>query len=264
VTAPLADHLLLPVAAGRDAPVVLARAGWPATADDPLPVIPGFVLSTFSPLVAEVAQRCLRARYGEPPARPAHGGTTALVLASARGDVTTEEAARSAAAGGGRVPPLLFFQSNPNAVLGWVAARWELAGPVLSIAPTGDLLADGEAVAGRLLADGEAAEVLVIAADLDPDRAEAVLLGPAHPMSVVLPEPAPPAELVVPEPPTVPPADLVLAEPAPPPAELVLTEPAAPPAELVLTEPAPPPAGLVLPASPAEPLGTPTAREDPR
>jgi hypothetical protein len=194
--------------------VVLARAGWPATTDDVLPGIPGFVLSSFSPLVAETAERCLRARYGEPPARPAHAGPTALVLASAAGDVITAETAQATAEAGGRVQPLLFFQSNPNAVLGWVAARWQLDGPVLSIAPTGDLLADARAVAALLLADGEAAEVLVITAELDPDRAEALLLGPARPMSLVLPtDEEPPGALLVPAATPVPAADLILPTP---------------------------------------------------
>jgi hypothetical protein len=201
----LADSLLLPVEGGGEGPVVLARAEWPATTEDTLTPIAGFVLSTFSPLVAEVAERCLRARYGTPP----DSAGTALVLASARGDVTTNEAAATAAAAGRRVPPLLFFQSNPNAVLGWIAARWQLSGPVLSIAPAGDVLADGRAVAETLLADGEADEVLVIAADLDPDRAEAVLVGRAHPMTLIRPGPEP-AALVVPQPPAAAAAALVL------------------------------------------------------
>jgi len=226
-TPEVADSLLLPVPVqtGPDAPVVLARAAWPAAADDTLTPVAGFVLSTFSPLVAEVAERCLRARYGEPPARPAHAGATALVLASARGDVTTSEAAATAAESGRRVPPLLFFQSNPNAVLGWVAARWELDGPVVSIAPTGDLLAGAQAVAELLIADGEAAEVLVLTAELDPDRAEAVLLGSAHRSSVLLPAepPAPAAELIGPELPPVAATELILPEP-----------PAAPVTELIV------------------------------
>jgi hypothetical protein len=251
VSAPeLVDHLLLPTG---DGPVVLARSQWPATEDDTLSPIAGFVLSTFSPLVAEVAERCLRARYGEPPAQPAHAGVTALVLASARGDVTTNEAAAAAAEAGRRVPPLLFFQSNPNAVLGWVAARWELTGPVLSIAPTGDLLADGQAVAELLIADGEATEVLVIAADLDPDRAEAVLLGRANEMSLLLPDqPAAPAELLRAEPPPAAAAELIT--PAPPlTAAAELITPAPPPtAAAELITPAPPPtaaAELIVPTS---------------
>jgi hypothetical protein len=209
-----ADGLLLPDGdRPDDGPVVLARAGWPATADDTLRAIPGFVLSTFNPMVAEVADRCLRARYGQPPV-PDRAGVTALVLASARGDVTTIETAARDAAAGHRVSPLLFFQSNPNAVLGWIAARWDLTGPVLSIAPTGgDLLAAARAEAELLIADGEATDVLLLAAELDPDRAEAELFGPAREMSLVLPVPPPaPAELIVPEPAPAAAAELIVPE----------------------------------------------------
>jgi hypothetical protein len=225
-----------------DGPIVLARSRWPAGEDDTLTPVAGFTLSTFSPLVAEVAERCLRARYGAPPAVPDHAGVTALVLASGCGDVTTTETAAAAAEAGQRVPPLLFFQSNPNAVLGWVAARWDLTGPVLSTAPTGDLLADGIAVAELLIADGEAAEVLVIAAELEPDRAEAVLVGRTHEMSLVLPDepdPAAATELIVPAPPAVSAAELIS---APPPAE-----PLAAPELIVPEQPPGPAAELIVP-----------------
>ncbi|HST65290.1 MAG TPA: beta-ketoacyl synthase chain length factor [Mycobacteriales bacterium] len=236
----LADHLLLP---GGGGPVVLARSSWPAGPDDTLTPVAGFTLSTFSPLVAEVAERCLRARYGSPPAVPDRAGETALVLASARGDVTTTETAAAAAEAGRRVPPLLFFQSNPNAVLGWVAARWQLTGPVLSTAPAGDPLADGIAVAELLLADGEAAEVLVIAAELDPDRAEAVLVGRAVEMSLVLPaeDPATAAGLIVPDAPPAAAAELIVTD-APAPAAAAVGAPAPAAAELIVPD-APAPAG---------------------
>jgi hypothetical protein len=145
---------------------VHARAEWPAGTAEVPPPIAGFVVSSFNPLVAEVAQRCLRAHYGTPPADPVRGERTGVVLASIRGDVTTADAVAQALRAGRRVPPLLFFQSNPNAVLGHVTARWGLGGPVVCISPAGDALAGGLAAAALLLADGDATEVLVIAADL--------------------------------------------------------------------------------------------------
>lgn len=181
MTTPLAPHLLLPTRPSPG-PVVLARAEWPVGLDDTVPAIAGFVLSTFSPLVAEVAERCLRARYGVPPAPPGRGETTAVVLASAAGDVTTAHAIAEAARTGVRVAPLLFFQSNPNAVVGHVAARWGLGGPVVCTSPAGDPLADGLAVAQLLIDDGDAGDVLVIAAEVATvdgarDQAVAVLVG---------------------------------------------------------------------------------------
>ncbi len=160
--------------------VVLARARWPAAPADTLTPIPAFVASSFNPLVAEVAERCLRAHYGRPPADPARGDQTAIVLASRRGDVSTTDAVVQALAGDRRVPPLLFFQSNINAVIGHVAARWALAGPVVCASPLGDPLTDGLSCACLLFDDGDATEALVIAADQaygeTPESAAAVLV----------------------------------------------------------------------------------------
>ncbi|GAA3005798.1 hypothetical protein GCM10020229_17090 [Kitasatospora albolonga] len=148
----------------------LATASWPPPEGDAhLPPLPGFIASTFNPLVAAVAELCLtRHRDASPDRAPA--GRTALLLASAGGDRATALAIDTAAASGRRMPPLLFFQSNPNAVLGHIAARWELAGPVVAISPReaaapGELPPDALELAALLLADGDADQVLVIAAE---------------------------------------------------------------------------------------------------
>lgn len=161
--------------AGPAALVELASARWPAAGDDPagLPQIAGFVVSSFNPLVAQVAERCLLARHGAPPADPAVGDWTAVVLASQHGDTVTAHTVADAVQAGRRVQPLLFFQSNPNAVVGHVASRWGLRGPVVCTSPTpvtstdtGDgAMADGLAVAELLIAGRDAVEVLVITAD---------------------------------------------------------------------------------------------------
>jgi len=161
-------------------PRVLARAHWPESADDGLPPLAGFTASTFNPLVAEAAERCLRAHYG--PAPGPGPSRTALLLTSGSGDRATAAAIDAAAASPQRVPPLLFFQSNPNAVLGHLAARWQLTGPVLATSPTtpaapGEVPADALELAELLLADGDADQVLLIAAEqadrtAGPDRTD--------------------------------------------------------------------------------------------
>ncbi len=181
---------------------VLAGARWPEAEDDTLPPIAGFIASSFNPLVAEVAGRCLRRRpepageapcaakepattdvAGAIPAPPWHDKPptrTALVLSSRDWDGVTARAIAEAASGSRRVPPLLFFQSNPNAVLGHIAARWRLAGPVVCLSPPGaappprrdggpdrpwpDIPDEALAEAHWLLRDGDADEVLLIAA----------------------------------------------------------------------------------------------------
>jgi 3-oxoacyl-(acyl-carrier-protein) synthase len=162
---------------------VLARAEWPTAPGDELPGIPGFVMSSFSPLVVEVAQRCLRRYFGAPPVDPARGERTAVVLASATGDIETAVAIARAVDEGRRVPPLLFFQSNPNAVVGHLTARWGLAGPVVCTIPAGDVLTDALDCASLLITDGDADAALVIVADQarsagERDHGDALLIGP--------------------------------------------------------------------------------------
>ncbi|MER5355990.1 hypothetical protein ABT093_37430 [Kitasatospora sp. NPDC002551] len=165
---------------------ILAEAAWPdpdAERREPLPPLPGFAASSFNPLVAETAERCLRARHGTAPAP----GRTALLLASASGDRATARAIEEAAADPGRrMPPLLFFQSNPNAVLGHIAARWGLTGPVVAISPAqapppGRVPQDALDLAELLLADGDAEQVLVIAAEQgEQGEDSAAAEGPEH------------------------------------------------------------------------------------
>jgi hypothetical protein len=196
---------LWPIAVPRNLGLrVLSYARWPEAEDDALPQIAGFIVSSFNPLVAEVADRCLDRRTGPVPSHvPGETGTrTALLLASVGGDRATARAIADAVRTGRRVPPLLFFQSNPNAVLGHVAARRQLTGPVVSISPrthepfesgrapatfegrqqgVGGIPADVFNEADWLLRDGDVDEVLLIAAEQgsgpgEPDRAEAVLV----------------------------------------------------------------------------------------
>jgi 3-oxoacyl-(acyl-carrier-protein) synthase len=164
-------------------PVVLAQAEWPAAPGDTLPAVPGFVTSTFSPLVVEVAQRCLHAFFGAAPASPARGERTGVVLASSTGDLATSAAVAQAVSQERRVPPMLFYQSTPNAVVGYLTARWDLRGPVVCTVPLGDAMADARACADLLIRSGDADAVLVVVADQAhaphrSDRAAALLIGP--------------------------------------------------------------------------------------
>jgi 3-oxoacyl-(acyl-carrier-protein) synthase len=163
--------------------VVLARAQWPADdADTELPGVAGFIESAFSPLVAAVAERCLSSFFGGPPAGLARGERTAIAIATSTGDLATAAAVATAVQAGRRVPPLLFYQSNLNAVAGYVAARWGLAGPVVCTMPgsacqpsatsegqaedlTSRALAEAHATAALLIEDGDADAALVIAAN---------------------------------------------------------------------------------------------------
>lgn len=132
-----------------------------ATVREPRP-LPGFVLSSFSPLVAAAANECLTTRHGNAPAADDVGGRTAIVVVSGSGDVAMAEHVAHAVDDGARVGPLLFFQAVPNSVAGHVAATWGLRGPVVCLCPTGDPKAEGLAHARLLIDDGDANEVLVV------------------------------------------------------------------------------------------------------
>jgi 3-oxoacyl-(acyl-carrier-protein) synthase len=142
---------------------VVTDSHWPQPGDDALagpPSLPGFIGSSFSPLVAVVADRCLQSLYGEVPAK--QGEKVGIVLVSGSGDRASAEQVRQAVADGKRVGPLYFFQSVPNSVAGYVSARWGLHGPVVCLSPAGDARQAGFDQAALLIADGDADQVLVV------------------------------------------------------------------------------------------------------
>src|SRR5437763_10132771 len=159
---------------------VCASASWPETdAGREAPALAGFIESSFSPLLAEVAAQALRRR-----AQPqGSGNITAIVMVTALGDVTSAVRVAAAVDAGKRVSPLMFFQSVPNAVAGYLAARWHLTGPVVCVSG----IRAGLDVAALLIEDADADEALVVCVDLavtngDRDRAAAILVtGPADP-----------------------------------------------------------------------------------
>jgi hypothetical protein len=191
VTAPSLDRDGPPddQASGPDEPVVLARSAWPAEPPAALPGVPGFIVSSFNPLAAHLAELCLLQYFGAAPADQARGRATAIVLASTTGDVATAAAVARAVDKGRPVQPLLFYQSNPNAVVGHIAARWGLEGPVTCTVPARRGLADAMDSAGLLIGGGEAEAALVILADQGlpggdgetpaGDSGAALLIGPA-------------------------------------------------------------------------------------
>ncbi len=154
---------------------VLAEAAWPEPGDGSPPPVPGLVYSSFSPLVAAVADRCLGRR--EPAAAPERAARTAVVVVSASGDADSAEHVAATVAAGGRPGPLFFFQSVPNSVAGHVTGRWGLRGPVVCVSPVGEPMADGLAEAELLIDDDACDEALVVLVEQRPqDCAAAVLV----------------------------------------------------------------------------------------
>jgi 3-oxoacyl-(acyl-carrier-protein) synthase len=153
--------------------VTRAQAIWPESTDDGVPALAGFVMSDFSPVAAEVARRCLE--------QVMVTERTAVIIVSATGDLETAVATAKAVDAGNRPGPLLFYQAVPNAVAGFLAAKYGLAGPVVCLGPARPGLRDGIAVADLLFRDGEADEALIISVEQkmvtgEKDRAIAILV----------------------------------------------------------------------------------------
>ncbi|MFF1410595.1 hypothetical protein ACFVX6_12540 [Streptomyces sp. NPDC058289] len=182
----------LPAAAAE----VLAEGVWPAPGDPALPVpLAGFAVSSFSPMASAAADRCLEQVYGTPGgAEPGaeesvrRAGRTAIVLASRGGDLETHTATAVAVDACRPAAPLLFFQSVPNAVVGHIAKRWGLAGPVICFSPdaaTADPLGEALDVTRSLVDGGDADEALLllveqVGPDGGPASARALLVRPAR------------------------------------------------------------------------------------
>lgn len=182
----VADLAALQAAAAAAGLTVSASACWPETdTDEEVKPLAGFIESTFSPLLAETANRVLRRRT-EPAVQDR---VTAIVMVTALGDVSSATHVARAVDLGQRVGPLLFFQSVPNAVAGYLASRWRLTGPVVCVGGVGA----GLDIAAALIEDADADEALVVCVDLgvtddDRDRAAAILVtGPASAAATSVP-----------------------------------------------------------------------------
>lgn len=139
--------------------------------DIPLPRLPGFVESAFSPLAYEVAARCLTERPGEGTSRSneaesGEGSRTAVVLASLLGDTTTADLASRRVVSGRVHNPLLFMQATPNSVLGHLSREFGITGQMFSLSSLDDPVTELLAMADLLLEDPELDRVLVAGVEL--------------------------------------------------------------------------------------------------
>ncbi|MFC4465924.1 hypothetical protein ACFPH6_15565 [Streptomyces xiangluensis] len=127
--------------------------------DIPLPRLPGFVESAFSPLAYEVSRQCLTERPGD-------GSRTAVALATLMGDTTTADLASRRMVSGRVHNPLLFMQATANAVLGYMSQEFGITGQTFSLSTLADPVAELLAMADLLLEDPELDRVLVLGVEL--------------------------------------------------------------------------------------------------
>lgn len=112
------------------------RAGDAASRPAPLhpPPVPGFIESQFNPLVNLVLREALADR-------DVRRGTGVL-LGSVAGDTTTADVASRNLLSGRVRNPLLFYQSIPNSILGYVSRQFAITGPMACVAGAGALYPD--------------------------------------------------------------------------------------------------------------------------
>lgn len=135
-----------------------------------LPVVPGFVSSTFNPLVREAVRGCLGEPSSQEHSNPLVGpylDATAIVLATVAGDATTSDLASRYLIGGRVHNPLLFFQSVTTSILGHLTIEYGLTGPVSCIAADHDLAQQAWQTSVLLLeTEPELDQVLLVGAEL--------------------------------------------------------------------------------------------------
>ncbi|MGQ4332370.1 hypothetical protein [Streptomyces hayashii] len=126
-----------------------------------LPVVPGFSDSPFSSLVVAALSQCLQQLTSEQQVLM-RGSRTAILLASAFGDIATAEAVGSQMAEQRLVPPLLFHQSVPNPVLSLVAKKYGITGAISCLSVSAAVESEALLVAKTILVDGDTDRVLVL------------------------------------------------------------------------------------------------------
>jgi len=139
--------------------------------DIPLPRLPGFVESAFSPLAYEVSRRCLTEQPDGGTSRLSEAGSgggarTAVALASLMGDTTTADLASRRMVSGKVHNPLLFMQATPNSVLGHISREFGITGQMFSVSTFDDPVTELLPLAELLLEERELDRVLVLGVEL--------------------------------------------------------------------------------------------------
>ncbi|AHH95624.1 hypothetical protein GCM10010174_78130 [Kutzneria viridogrisea] len=150
-----------------------------------LPAVPGFIESTFNPLVHHVATNCLAGQ-------DIPGDRLAVVLGSLVGDCTTTDLASRLLVQGQVHNALLFMQATANAVLGYLSREFDITGPLLALSTMDGMDDELLDTAELLLADPGLDAVLVLGVELVPTERAAHALSllpataPRHDLAIAL------------------------------------------------------------------------------
>lgn len=139
----------------------------PLTAE--LAPVPGFIESTFNPLVYRIIQMHLESGNIHQPEK------LAIILASAMGDTATADCASRNLLAGQVHNPLLFYQSVPNSILGYASRQFGFTGRMTALAHQGDGLSALLEIATLYSELPDVGQVLVIGVELHSTRADELL-----------------------------------------------------------------------------------------
>jgi hypothetical protein len=133
---------------------------WDRACPEDVPPVPGFIESSFNPLVYAAVSRLSDAGA----IRPGEG--TALLLGSLFGDATTNDLASRQMIQGKPDNPLLFYQSVVNSIVGYISREKGITGTTLCMSGYGNVASALLEQAGLLLASGDAEQVVVVGAEI--------------------------------------------------------------------------------------------------
>ncbi|MGK5693433.1 ketosynthase [Streptomyces sp. URMC 128] len=145
--------------------LVVGAAAIPrSVGEDGPPTVPGFIESRFNPLVRAVVDRCLA---DAAPARPERfADRTAVLLLTLFGDSTTTDLAGRRLQEGRAHNPLLFYQSVPTSILGFVSREHGLRGALTCLSVDAASMPEAFETAELMLADEEVDQLLIVGVEL--------------------------------------------------------------------------------------------------
>ncbi|MEV8535748.1 hypothetical protein [Streptomyces sp. NPDC051211] len=144
---------------------VVGRAAVVCTSDeDAPPGVPGFIESRFSPLVRQAVDLCWSDAEPAEPGRLAD--RTAVLLLTSFGDATTTDLASRRLLEGQVRNPLLFYQSVPTSILGFITRELRITGPLTCLSVHDGSTREAFETAGLMLADGDVDQLLLIGVEL--------------------------------------------------------------------------------------------------
>ncbi|MER6916681.1 ketosynthase [Streptomyces sp. NPDC000594] len=135
----------------------------PPTGEGP-PGVPGFIESRFSPLVRAVVDGCVA--DADPDGFARRADRTAVLLVTLFGDVTTTDLASRRMLAGQPHNPLLFYQSVPTSILGYVSRAHGIRGPITCLSAHAGSAGEALETAELMLAEPTVDQLLLIGVEL--------------------------------------------------------------------------------------------------